>query len=170
MLIQNPAIAGLGKFGLTGVFFLCRLSPQGVIFHREIESVMDRNLIRNGGVAHDYARTSPMLADLLSEVGIRSEIREDFEVVEDGTLLNFDMLTLNCVRWTCRQPQVRPEWREEWEGKRHAMLWVRKYGQARICYNALGHGPEAFEHPVNRVLLHRGAGWVMKRHVRSCEE
>ncbi len=224
---------------------------------------MKRNLILSGGVAHDYARTSPMLADLLSEVGIRSEICEDVGVVEDGVLQEFDMLTLNCVWWTCRQPQVRPEWREEWafelseaarrgflaffaqgkgllalhaaticfddwpefrrilgawwewgesghspfqahsmqvcaeihlitegiqdfviedelytharvtdsispliegewEGKRHPMLWVREYGQARICYNALGHGPEAFEHPVNRVLLQRGAGWVMK--------
>jgi len=69
-----------------------------------------RNLIFSGGVSHDYAATSPMLAKILSEVGIESEIHEDFEVVEDGTLLNFDMLTLNCVRWTCKQwPEARAE-------------------------------------------------------------
>lgn len=73
-----------------------------------------RNLVLSGGVAHDYAATSPMLADILSEVGIDSEIHEDFDVVEDGTLLNFDMLTLNCARWTCDQtPDRRDEWHFE---------------------------------------------------------
>jgi uncharacterized protein len=216
---------------------------------------MPRNLILSGGVAHDYARTSPMLADILSEVGIVSDIREDFEVVEDGTLQQYDLLTLNCVRWTCSQT---PDWREqwafhlseaarrgfldflsqgkglmalhaaticfddwpeyrnilgawwewgvsghaplqehrmrvvesshsliegigdfwivdelytfpqpaaplhpfvvaEWEGVEHPILWLRDYGNARVCYNALGHGPEAFENPVNRALLQRGA-------------
>jgi type 1 glutamine amidotransferase len=233
----------------------------------EIGGIMARNLILSGGVAHDYARTSRMLAEVLDEVGIRSEIHEDFEGVEAGALQDFDMLTLNCLRWTCSQPQVRAEWREEWafelseearegflaflargkgilalhaaticfddwpeyrrilgawwawgesghppfqaykmhicsethpltegiqdfvvedelyttpritdsispliegewEGKRHPILWVREYGKARICYNALGHGHEAFEHPVNRVLLQRGASWVMKQPVR----
>ena len=225
---------------------------------------MKRNLILSGGVAHDFARTSPMLADVLGEAGIQSEIHEEFAVVEDGSILSFDMLTLNCVRWTCSQPQVIPTWREkwhfelseearqgfltflnqgkgllalhcaticfddwteyrkilggwwdwehsghapfqrhslsvqtdkhpitegirdfeiddelytnpvtadsispliegEWEGKRHPILWLHEYGKARICYSALGHGPEAFEHTVNRMLLQRGALWVLNQ-------
>lgn len=220
-----------------------------------------RNLILSGGVAHDYARTSPMLADLLREVGVESDIREDFGAVEDGSLMAYDMVTINCVRWTCDQtPDWRNEWhfdlseaarrgfldffgagngllalhcaticfddwpeyREilgawwdwgysthapfgeramrvntgrhpiiegigdftildelytdpritdsveplieaDWDGRTHPMLWVRKYGSARVCYNALGHGPEAFEHPTNRMLLQRGALWTMGR-------
>lgn len=216
---------------------------------------MPRNLILSGGVAHDYARTSPMLAEILAEVGIVSDIHEDFAGVEDGTSQEYDLLTLNCVRWTCSQTPVwREEWafhlsevarREllrflaggkgllalhaaticfddwpeyrqilgawwgwgisghapllehrmhiadsshplvegigdfsivdelytfpqpvaplnplvvaEWEGDTHPILWLREYGSARVCYNALGHGPEAFLHPVNRTLLQRGA-------------
>jgi len=225
---------------------------------------MMRNLILSGGVAHDYARTSPLLADVLSEVGIESEIHEDFGVVEDGSLQKFDLITLNCVRWTCGQEQVSSEWREkwhfelsegarrgfkdflaqgkgllalhcaticfddwpeyrkilgawwewghsghaphqeqymhvhtdahaitegidnfmikdelytnpkitdsieplieaEWEGKTHPILWIRQYEKARVCYNALGHGVEAFQHPTNQKLLQRGALWVTNR-------
>ena len=222
---------------------------------------MTRNLILSGGVAHDYGTTSPMLAGVLEEAGIESDIEEDFAGVEDGCLQHFDMLTLNCVRWTCDQtPDWRDEWHfelspkarqelldffasgrgmlarhcaticfddwpeyrkilgawwewglsghapfqehsmhirstshpltqgladfvirdelytsprisdsveplidAEWEDATHPILWARKYGNARVCYNALGHGVEAFEHPVNRILLQRGALWVLRR-------
>lgn len=222
---------------------------------------MIKNLILSGGVAHEYARTSPMLQDILTEVGIESEIHEDFAIVEDGRLSGFDMLTLNCVRWTCDQtPGWRDEWHftlserarrgfldflaqgkgmlalhcaticfddwpeyrrilgawwewgysghapfqeqpmrvhtdahpitqgiadfvildelytnprltdtviplieADWEGKSHPMLWAREYGKSRVCYNALGHGVEAFAHPTNRLLLQRNALWVLGR-------
>ena len=236
-----------------------------------MKKVMGRNLILSGGVAHDFARTSPMLADVFDFCGIASDIREDFKAVEDGTLLDYDMVTLNCIRWTCRQPQVRQGWREAWafdlseaarqgfltflgrgkgllalhgaticfddwpdyrqilgawwewghsghapfqkqtvrvrtdahlitkgvrdfevedelytdlriadsvsplvegawEGKRHPLLWVRGYGPARVCYNALGHGPEAFAHLSNQVLLRRSALWVLKLFDRKRKE
>jgi hypothetical protein len=51
----------------------------------------------------------------------------------------------------------------EWEGKAHPILWTREFGGARVCYNALGHGPEAFENEANRRLLQRGALWVARR-------
>ena len=72
---------------------------------------MASNLILSGGVAHDYRATSPMLRTVLEEVGIQSEICEDFSAVEDGSLQEFDLLTLNCVCWTCDQT---PSWREQW--------------------------------------------------------
>ena len=225
---------------------------------------MKRNLILSGGPAHDYDCTSVLLADLLGEAEIESEIHSDFSVLEGEALNGFDLITLNCARWTCSQPQVPPEWREhwafdlpqparegllaylkfgkgllalhaatlcfddwpefreilgawwewgksghppfghqamhvrtgahpitrgvhdfivedelytdprvfdsieplidaEWEGTSQPILWVREYGRARICYNAMGHGVEAFEHPANRVLLQRGALWVLGR-------
>jgi len=222
---------------------------------------MTRNLILSGGVAHDYRTTSPLLAAVLQDVGIASEIHEDFAVVESGALQDFDLLTLNCVRWTCNQtPNWRQEWhfdlsaraRQElldffaqgrgllalhaaticfddwpefrrilgacwdwgysghaplqvhamhvrspehpitqgladfaimdelytnprqvgsldplveatWANATHPILWLRHYGEARICYNGLGHGAEAFVHPVNRLLLQRGALWVLDR-------
>ncbi len=213
----------------------------------------------SGGIAHDYALTSPILSDILTEVDIQSEIHEEFDVFEDGSLLEFDMLALNCVRWTCDQnPNLRDDWHFElsatarrsfldflaqgkglialhsaslcfddwpeyrkilgawwdwgysshsplqehvmhvrinahpvvegiedfvitdelytnprvtdsidplieakWEEKTHPVLWLREYGNARVCYNALGHGVEAFENPVFQILLQRCAVWVL---------
>jgi len=50
-----------------------------------------------------------------------------------------------------------------WEKVSHPILWLRKYGQSRICYNAMGHGVEAFEHPTNRILLQRAAMWILHK-------
>ena len=49
----------------------------------------------------------------------------------------------------------------EWDGKSHPILWLRKYKNARVCYNALGHGVEAFENPVFRALVQRCALWTL---------
>lgn len=223
---------------------------------------MKRNLILSGGAAHDYDRTSAELANLLRDVQVESEILTDLGRLADRSLMHFDLLTINCARWTCTQSQVKQEWRDnwafdlpeagrqnllaflsarkgllalhaatlcfddwpeyreilgawwawgrsghaplgnhamhvrtgahpitrgihdfivhdelytdpclqdsvfplieaEWEGARHPILWVRGYGSARVCYNALGHGPEAFEHPVNRAVLRRCAHWLL---------
>lgn len=56
------------------------------------------NLILNGGVGHDFARSSAALAALLDEVGIESDIVEDIEH-GIGRLGNYDMLTVNALRW-----------------------------------------------------------------------
>ncbi|MBI2504183.1 MAG: response regulator transcription factor [Candidatus Latescibacteria bacterium] len=64
---------------------------------------MKRNLILSGGVVHDYPRTSAMLAEILAPAGIRSEICEDFQRVDEGFLQDFDLVTLNCARWTLRE-------------------------------------------------------------------
>jgi len=225
--------------------------------------MVKRNLILSGGVAHDYPRTSAMLAEILEQADIRSEICEDFQRIGEGLLADFDLVTLNCARWTCRQPQISPAWRQqagfevsaevqrsfaqflaagkgllalhaatlcfndwpayshilgawwewgysghaplqehliqvrtdahpvvmgigdfaihdelythpriadtltplatgEWAGEHHPVLWVRDYGTARICYCGLGHGVEAFANPSYRLLLQRGARWVLR--------
>ncbi len=222
---------------------------------------MLRNLILSGGVAHDFAATSPMLAAILEAAGFETRIVEEPAAVTALDAEDYDLLTLNCVWWTCDQT---PEWRDpwsrtlpddarravlshlgraggllalhaaticfddwpefarvlgarwewgrsshapcqehamwigpaahpiteglsdfaivdelythpvlvqpveplitaEWDGTRHPILWARLHGAARICYNALGHGPEAFEHPTNRTLLRRAALWCTGR-------
>jgi type 1 glutamine amidotransferase len=224
-------------------------------------NIMLRNLILSGGVAHDYERTSAMLVDILHDTAIESDVSETFDPVEDGSLSSYDILCLNCVRWTCSQKEVHPSWpakwrfalsqaarkgfmdflsqgkgvlgihaaaicfddwaefpkilggrwewgfsrhtpvqehrvrvvapehpivegvgdfiiedelytglridpsstlliEGEWEGKRHPLLWLHRYGESRVCYNAFGHGVEAFSNPSNRLLLQRTALWV----------
>ena len=56
--------------------------------------------------------------------------------------------------------EVDPLLEGEWAGKKHPVMWVRNYGKARVCYNALGHGPGAFGNPMVRLLFQRGALWV----------
>ena len=102
-----------------------------------------RNLILSGGIAHDYAATSPMLASILSESGIDSEIREDFTIMDE---LYTNPVTVD---------RVDPLMTADWEGETHPMLWVREYGNARVCYCAPGHGVETFENSVLRAILQR---------------
>lgn len=73
---------------------------------------MTKNLILSGGPAHDYARTSPALAGIFAEVGIDSQIHEDLSIIESSSLQQFDMLTLNCARWTCGGISPDHEWFE----------------------------------------------------------
>jgi type 1 glutamine amidotransferase len=48
------------------------------------------------------------------------------------------------------------------QGDAHRRLplgWVRKQGQGKICYLALGHGQEQLEHPSVAGLIQRALGW-----------
>ena len=48
----------------------------------------------------------------------------------------------------------------EWSKKEHPMAWVKPYGQGRVFYTALGHGPGTFEEPGMQALLTRGVRWA----------
>ncbi len=90
------------------------------------------NLILSGGVAHDYAATSPMVADALAEVGIRSDVSDDPNVIGAGGLRGYDLLTINCVWWTCKQT---PDWHADW----HFELSEAARGEI-VAYLASGKG------------------------------
>ena len=51
----------------------------------------------------------------------------------------------------------------EWKAAEHPIAWVRSYGEARVCYCALGHGVETFENATFQLLLQRSALWVAKK-------
>ena len=114
------------------------------------------NLILSGGVAHDYVATSAIAADILDAVGIRSEVHEDFRLVE-SVILDFDIVTLNCARWTCRE---NPDWHAAWhfelsEGTRTALLAFLRQGGGLLALHA---APICFDDwPAYRQIL--GAWW-----------
>ncbi len=59
-----------------------------------------RNLCLSGGFAHPFDDTSAALADLLTEVGIDTEITEDLETgIARSAAGEFEMVTLNLLRW-----------------------------------------------------------------------
>lgn len=59
-----------------------------------------RNLIVTGGINHPFERSSAALAEVLSEIGIASEITDDveggFAAVGRG---EFDLVSVNALRW-----------------------------------------------------------------------
>jgi type 1 glutamine amidotransferase len=48
----------------------------------------------------------------------------------------------------------------DWQGDEHPMLWVRKYGDGRVCYCALGHDLKSFQNPSFGEILRHSAMWV----------
>lgn len=59
-----------------------------------------RVLILCGGVAHDYATTTPMLSHLLTQEGFVVETTDRVADLVRPDLNSFDALILNCVRWS----------------------------------------------------------------------
>ena len=47
----------------------------------------------------------------------------------------------------------------QWQGKQHAMAYVRDYGAGRVAYLANGHTAQAWKHPEFRKLLLRAVAW-----------
>lgn len=48
----------------------------------------------------------------------------------------------------------------EWHGRAHPMAWVKPYGDGRVFYTALGHGPGTFARPPMQALVCRGVQWA----------
>ena len=48
----------------------------------------------------------------------------------------------------------------EWSDRPHPMAWVKPYGDGRVFYTALGHGPGTFERPSMQKLVGQGVQWA----------
>ena len=49
-----------------------------------------------------------------------------------------------------------------WDDHAQPILYLRAYGQGKVMYNALGHGPEAYENPNLRKLIVQGTNWLLR--------
>ena len=47
-----------------------------------------------------------------------------------------------------------------WSDKQHPMAWTQPYGEGRVFYTTLGHGPGTFEHPMMQKLITNGTRWA----------
>lgn len=54
-------------------------------------------------------------------------------------------------------------------GDRHALVWWRCEGRARIFYSALGHKAEAWSDPAHLQMLDGAIGWAARREGRGCD-
>jgi type 1 glutamine amidotransferase len=48
----------------------------------------------------------------------------------------------------------------EWHGRAHPMAWTKSYGQGRVFYTTLGHGPQTFARPSMQRLIVQGTVWA----------
>ena len=47
-----------------------------------------------------------------------------------------------------------------WAERKHPMAWTHRYGDGRVFYTTLGHGPNTFQSPGVQHLLAAGVHWV----------
>ena len=47
-----------------------------------------------------------------------------------------------------------------WSDKQHPMAWTHQYGEGRVFYTTLGHGPNTFENPTMQRLLANAVRWA----------
>lgn len=48
-----------------------------------------------------------------------------------------------------------------WDGGAQPMLYIRAHGRGKVLYNALGHGPAAYENPNLKKLVVQGTKWLL---------
>jgi hypothetical protein len=76
---------------------------------------------------------------------------KDF-VIHDETYRDYDTDPMAKVLLTTNNSTSDPE-----------LAWVTSYGNSRVFYLQLGHGPDAYEHPTYRQLVARGIRWSAGR-------
>ena len=47
-----------------------------------------------------------------------------------------------------------------WADKTHPLAWTKAYGDGRVFYTALGHGPGTFSRPGMQTLMTQGIRWA----------
>ncbi|MCL4691495.1 MAG: ThuA domain-containing protein [Candidatus Hydrogenedentes bacterium] len=73
-------------------------------------------------------------------------------VIHDETYNNYDIFDDNRVLLTTTETSSAP-----------SLCWVRRYGNANVCFIQLGHGPEAFANPDYQRLVAQAATWAAKQ-------
>jgi hypothetical protein len=76
---------------------------------------------------------------------------KDF-VVHDETYNNYDIFDDNRVLLTTDDPTSAP-----------ALCWVRRHGNANVCFIQIGHGPTAFTDPNYQRLVAQAMTWAAKQ-------
>ena len=57
-------------------------------------------------------------------------------------------------------PAIRILATAEWSGKQHPLAWVKSYGEGRVFYTALGHGPGTFARLGMQQMMVQGVQWA----------
>jgi hypothetical protein len=74
-------------------------------------------------------------------------VEEEFIVTDEQYILNYD-------------PRVHVLANALWKGDTMPVAWTKDHGEGRVFYQALGHDPQACEHPAFRQMLVQGVLWA----------
>ena len=58
-------------------------------------------------------------------------------------------------------PDVVPLATHEHDDIEHPLIWARRYGNARVVYDGLGHDPRSYDSPEHREIVARAARWLL---------
>lgn len=72
---------------------------------------------------------------------------EDFEVEDEIYMSAWD-------------PDIHILATAEWSDKHHPMAWVKSFGEGRVFYTSLGHGPNTFERPAMQQVMTQAVRWA----------
>lgn len=89
----------------------------------------------------------------------RVDVRTDQHPIVEG-LPDFDLYDER-YSYLDVDPAVDPLITHEHDGIVHPLVWAREVGDARVVYDALGHGVESYASPHRRQLLQREALWAL---------
>lgn len=64
------------------------------------------------------------------------------------------------IYMTACDPAVETLATARWENRNHPVAWAKTYGDGRVFYTALGHGPSTFEKPDMQKMLTQGLRWA----------
>ena len=71
----------------------------------------------------------------------------DFEVEDEIYMSAYD-------------PEIQILATAEWSDKQHPLAWTKPYGNGRVFYTALGHGPSTFQNPTMQQLIANAIRWA----------
>ena len=102
-----------------------------------------------GGHFLDHPKQSTFNVTIMDDSHSVTEGIEDFEVFDEPYQVDCDE---DDVRVLARMNH--PELTD------YPVVWVRDYGEGRVCYSSLGHTSEAFENEMYRRILKNAVRWL----------
>lgn len=80
----------------------------------------------------------------------------------DAIVAGLDDFTVHDERYTDLRvdPSVVALASHEHDGREHPLMWARRYGDAKVFYDALGHDAASYDAPTHREILARATRWL----------
>jgi type 1 glutamine amidotransferase len=153
---RDPGVTYVQNFSdaeAEGLLSFVRNGKGFIGVHTAAWSVGGQWVLLVGGNCHMHPpRTEePFTVNIVDHDHSITKGLEDFQVTDDEIYISM------------RDPSVHVLAQATWGNWRHAMAWTHSYGDGRVFYTSLGHGPRTFQNPAFQQLLIGGVRWAANR-------